>query len=99
MPHRWCPSLRPLKLLGSKEERKVIMQKHMLPAINDPSAARTWDVVVTSYEGVSAAGDRWLLLGEGRREKASCGSRTVFTDSQSALRVAQNGLRQKNALR
>ena len=67
MRHRWCPSLRPLKLLGSKEERKQIMQKHMMPAINDPSAARTWDVVVTSYEGVSEKACLVTLA-----EKVSC---------------------------
>lgn len=56
---RWCPSLRPLKLLGSKEERKQVVQQHILPAIANPAAARTWDVVVTSYEGVSVFAVMW----------------------------------------
>lgn len=38
---RWCPSLRPMKLQGSKEEREV--QKKQL-------FSGEWDVCVTSYE-------------------------------------------------
>ncbi|KAJ8605209.1 hypothetical protein CTAYLR_000442 [Chrysophaeum taylorii] len=41
---KWCPTLRPVKLLGSKQERQQTIKDQILPG--------GFDVCVTSYEGV-----------------------------------------------
>jgi len=41
---KWCPTLRPVKMLGSKDERARIMRDELKPG--------AFDVLVTSYEGV-----------------------------------------------
>ena len=46
--HRWCPSLRPLKFHGSKEEREELVNKHLRLAHIDEE--RDWDVLITTYE-------------------------------------------------
>jgi len=51
--NRWCPSLRVLKFLGSKEERKRVVEEQLRPLYADKGqGARGWDVIVTSYEGM-----------------------------------------------
>ena len=45
---RWCPSLRALKLHGTKEEREVILKSQLVAGLRDED--RTWDVLITSYE-------------------------------------------------
>jgi hypothetical protein len=39
---RWCPSIRAIRLLGSKEDRKVVCRDQILPG--------DFDVLVSSYE-------------------------------------------------
>jgi len=47
---KWCPSIRAVKMGGTKDERKNIVQKE-LP--KDPKTGRhKFDVLVTSYEGI-----------------------------------------------
>ncbi|KAH8097744.1 helicase [Aureococcus anophagefferens] len=41
---KWCPTLRPVKLLGSKDERARVLREDLRPG--------TFDVLVTSYEGI-----------------------------------------------
>ncbi|KAH8058230.1 helicase [Aureococcus anophagefferens] len=41
---KWCPTLRPVKLLGSKDERARVLREDLHPG--------TFDVLVTSYEGI-----------------------------------------------
>ena len=41
---KWCPTLRPVRLLGSKEERARVLREDLVPG--------TFDVLVTSYEGI-----------------------------------------------
>lgn len=41
---KWCPAMRPVKLLGSKDERARVIKEEILPL--------NFDVCVTSYEGV-----------------------------------------------
>ena len=40
---RFCPSIRPLRLHGNKEEREELLKEIR-------KKERTWDVVVTTYE-------------------------------------------------
>ena len=109
---RWCPTLRPLKLLGSKEERKIIVQEHLMPVVRDPAAPRSWDVVVTSYEGVLKEKGpltklRWnyLIIDEAHRiknEKSSLSQAVRLMQTQSRLLITgtplQNDLHELWAL-
>jgi SWI/SNF-related matrix-associated actin-dependent regulator of chromatin subfamily A member 5 len=45
---RWCPSVRPLRFHGSKEERAEFVETYLRPAAK--SDDREWDVLVTTYE-------------------------------------------------
>lgn len=47
---KWCPSIRPVKMGGTKEERRNVVQNE-LP--KDPSTGKhKFDVLVTSYEAI-----------------------------------------------
>mmetsp|Transcript_28437 Transcript_28437/g.88000 ORF Transcript_28437/g.88000 Transcript_28437/m.88000 type:complete len:1159 (-) Transcript_28437:112-3588(-) len=66
---KWCPTLRPVKLLGDKHERARVLREEL----RDPNS---FDVCVTSYEGVlkEKAGLckinwRYLLIDEAHRIK------------------------------
>eukprot|EP01038_Epipyxis_sp_PR26KG_P008238 gene8238-11148_t len=80
---KWCPSLRPLRFHGSKEERAEIAEQ--LKPGKDHSL-RPWDVVVTTYEVVNLEKSvltkiawRYLIIDEAHRLKneASQFSQTV----------------------
>ena len=70
----WCPSIRAIKMGGTKEERAKFMTEdnHI-----DPSTGRRkWDVLVTSYEGVlkckgplSKIPWKYLIIDEAHRIK------------------------------
>jgi SWI/SNF-related matrix-associated actin-dependent regulator of chromatin subfamily A member 5 len=48
---RWCPTLRPLRFHGNKEERAEFIQTHLRPAVTSKSnSARDWDILITTYE-------------------------------------------------
>jgi SWI/SNF-related matrix-associated actin-dependent regulator of chromatin subfamily A member 5 len=38
--------------LGGKEERKAVVSEHIQPVVHNPNSSRTWDVIVTSFEGI-----------------------------------------------
>lgn len=65
---KWCPAMRPVKLLGTKAERQQTIREGLLPG--------DFDVCVTSYEGVlkekaTLCKIRWqyLLIDEAHRIK------------------------------
>lgn len=39
-------------MLGGKEERKAVISEHINPVVKNPNSSRTWDVIVTSFEGI-----------------------------------------------
>lgn len=38
--------------MGAKDERKAVVAEHITPVVQNPNGSRTWDVIVTSFEGV-----------------------------------------------
>ena len=73
---KWCPSLRPVKLHGSKSERAETIKEHLSYGENQDSSKRTFDVLVTSYEitiieksALSKIPWSYLILDEAHRVK------------------------------
>lgn len=71
---RWCPSLRPLRFHGSKEERAEFVDEYIRPA--SKSGDRDWDVLVTTYEifnlektALSRIAWRFIIIDEAHRLK------------------------------
>jgi SWI/SNF-related matrix-associated actin-dependent regulator of chromatin subfamily A member 5 len=71
---RWCPSLRPLRFHGSKEERGEFVDTYLRPAAK--SDDREWDVLVTTYEifnlektALSKIAWRFIIIDEAHRLK------------------------------
>ena len=80
----WCPSLRPLRFHGSREERQEIIETMLRPAAC--SDQRDWDVCITTYEianlektSLSRITWQYLIIDEAHRLKneASQFSQTV----------------------
>uniref|UniRef100_A0A7S2WPA6 Uncharacterized protein n=2 Tax=Rhizochromulina marina TaxID=1034831 RepID=A0A7S2WPA6_9STRA len=108
---KWCPELRPLKLLGSKEVRKQVVQDFIAPVAGNPTH-RNWDVVVTSYEGVLKEKStltkipwKYLMIDEAHRiknEKSSLSVAVRLMKTQSRLLITgtplQNNLHELWAL-
>ena len=46
---KWCPSIRTIRMGGTKDER-IIFEKEHLP-VDKTTGKHKWDVLVTSYEG------------------------------------------------
>ena len=101
---KWCPEVRTLKLLGSKEERKRILKDEMVPG--------GFDVLVTSYECVLREKGalckvpwRYLMIDEAHRiknENSSLSKTVRLFKTQSRLLVTgtplQNNLHELWAL-
>lgn len=46
---KWCPVIRSVRMLGTKEERKTVCDTYLKPA---SKGILKFDVIVTSYEGI-----------------------------------------------
>lgn len=46
---KWCPVIRVVKMLGTKDERKRVVAEEVKPSIGGKAR---FDVLVTSYEGI-----------------------------------------------
>ena len=46
---KWCPVIRVVKMLGTKDERKRVVAEEVKPSIEGKAR---FDVLVTSYEGI-----------------------------------------------
>jgi SWI/SNF-related matrix-associated actin-dependent regulator of chromatin subfamily A member 5 len=87
---KWCPSIHAIRMGGAKEERKKILVEHLQPSAK--SSTLTFDVLVTSYEGVlkekgaiSKFDWKYLIIDEAHRIKNENSSlsqavRTINTD-------------------
>lgn len=47
---KWCPSIRAVKMGGTKEEREAFVKNEL--SVDPKTSRHRFDVVVTSYEGV-----------------------------------------------
>ncbi|CCI49756.1 unnamed protein product [Albugo candida] len=72
--HRWCPSLRVVKLHGNKQERKDVIQDQLCPGSSDDT--RPFDVCVTTFEmcmkertALCKFAWRYLIIDEAHRIK------------------------------
>ena len=81
---KFCPSLRPVRFHGSKEERKEMIETVLKPGA--AASERDWDVLVTTYEvanieksAISKFAWNYLIIDEAHRLKneASTFSRNV----------------------
>jgi len=75
---RWCPSIRPIKMLANKIERKRIVKEYLTTTDDNGGGSKKYqfDVLVTSYEGVlkeksALAKVQWkyLIIDEAHRIK------------------------------
>lgn len=71
---RWCPSLRPLRFHGGKDERAEFVDTYIRPAAKSDN--REWDVLVTTYEifnlektALSKIAWRFIIIDEAHRLK------------------------------
>lgn len=81
---RFCPSIRPLRFHGNREEREEIIANHLQPSTRQED--RQWDVVMATYEvinlektALSRIAWRYLIIDEAHRLKneASQFSQTI----------------------
>ena len=70
---KWCPSIRAVRMLGTKEERKRVVKEELKP--NSQGKVK-FDVIVTSYEGIlkekAALGKidwKYIIIDEAHRIK------------------------------
>lgn len=106
---KWCPSIRAIRMGGTKEER-LIFEKEHLP--KDSAGKFKWDVLVTSYEGIlrekSKLGKiawRYLIIDEAHRiknENSSLSKAVRLMNTEHRLLITgtplQNNLRELWAL-
>ncbi|CAM9364785.1 unnamed protein product [Ectocarpus fasciculatus] len=71
---RFCPSIRVLRLSGTKDERAATIRNDLKPG--SPEDERDWDVLVTTYEvaniektSLNKIGWRYLIIDEAHRLK------------------------------
>lgn len=105
----WCPSIRAIRMGGTKEERLIFEKEHWK---KDESGEFNWDVLVTSYEGILKEKNKlgkiewcYLIIDEAHRIKNESSSlskavRTMHTDHRLLITGTplQNNLRELWAL-
>jgi SWI/SNF-related matrix-associated actin-dependent regulator of chromatin subfamily A member 5 len=71
---RWCPTLRPIRFHGNKEERAHLVETVLRPARRPED--RNWDVMITTYEvsnmergALAKIAWRFLIIDEAHRLK------------------------------
>jgi SWI/SNF-related matrix-associated actin-dependent regulator of chromatin subfamily A member 5 len=71
---KWCPSIRTIRMGGTKEERIVFEKEHL--KVDETTGKFKWDVLVTSYEGILKEKTklnkipwRYLIIDEAHRIK------------------------------
>lgn len=71
---KWCPSIRAIRMGGTKDERIKFEKEHL--QVDETTGRHKWDVLVTSYEGMlkerSKLGKikwRYLIIDEAHRIK------------------------------
>eukprot|EP00529_Nitzschia_sp_RCC80_P008522 CAMPEP_0113505244 /NCGR_PEP_ID=MMETSP0014_2-20120614/35199_1 /TAXON_ID=2857 /ORGANISM="Nitzschia sp." /LENGTH=1184 /DNA_ID=CAMNT_0000400515 /DNA_START=46 /DNA_END=3600 /DNA_ORIENTATION=+ /assembly_acc=CAM_ASM_000159 len=106
----WCPSIRAIRMGGTKDERQVFEKVHLKK--DETTGKFHWDVLVTSYEGIlkeknklSKIDWRYLIIDEAHRiknENSSLSKAVRFMKTEHRLLITgtplQNNLRELWAL-